>query len=64
MQSDDFSQGVWLTFTSDHDVEKAIARFKARFDEAPEYVLDDRRFRHPTLKVGPVPGQEAVCDGN
>lgn len=47
--------GCWVTFTIDHDEDDAARRFQERYGRPPEHIIEDHRYRHPTLKVGPVP---------
>jgi hypothetical protein len=49
----DPARGAWMTFTADHDPADAVAKFERRYGRRPEFVIEDRRFRYPTLKVGP-----------
>ncbi len=54
--SDDLSRGAWMAFTIDHDEQDAVTKFEWRYGRPPEHVIEDRRWKAPTLKVGPVPG--------
>lgn len=47
--------GCWVTFTIDHSEDDAARRFQERYGRPPEHIIEDHRYRHPTLKVGPVP---------
>lgn len=55
----DLARGAWLTFTIDHDETDAVAKFQQRHGRPPEHVIEDRRWKLPTLKVGPVPEEVA-----
>lgn len=50
--------GWWQTFTIDHSKDDAVRRFQERYGCPPEHIIEDHRYRHPTLKVGPVPEHE------
>jgi hypothetical protein len=54
----DYGRGAWQTYTADHSVDDAVASFVRRYGVQPAHVGIDRRWKVPTLKVGPVPDQE------
>lgn len=60
MSSNNLSRGAWMTFTIDHDEQDAAAKFLRRYGQPPEHVIEDRRWKVPTLKVGPVPDVEVL----
>jgi hypothetical protein len=53
-----------MTFTIDHDEQDAVTKFQRRYGQPPEHVIEDRRWKVPTLKVGPVPDDEVHDVGN
>lgn len=48
----------WQTFTDDHDIDDAQARYLRRYGQQPQHIGFDERWLPRTLKLGPVPGEE------